>query len=81
MMRDKRSTVDQQAASINSNGPVYGSLRNQATDSCGFRDTRGRGASLRLGRRDGEAPIVPSLDRVRHPETLLQGSWSSGSGG
>lgn len=31
-------------------------------------------ALLNLGRRDGEAPIVPSLERVRHREMQLQSS-------
>lgn len=73
--RIKRSAVEQQAASVTLNGLVP--LMTQIPNSRQLRLQRRSGtgvALLNLGRRDGEAPIVPSLERVRHRETQLQSS-------
>lgn len=68
--RLQSSAAEQQAASIKLNGLVlFMTLSETKRQTAMASETLWDGAALlNLGRRDGEAPIVPSLERVRHRE-------------
>lgn len=42
--------------------------------NCDLREVRGQGCKADLGHRDSQAPIVPSLERVRQHSMRLQSS-------
>lgn len=68
--RLKRSAVEQQAASINVNrsAPFMTLSDTKRQRAVASETSWDRVSLLNLGHRDGEAPVVPSLERVQHKE-------------